>query len=197
MSEQYGFRTSFRGFSRQDVLAHIDEMRATFHEETVERDAEIESLKAQLDEARAKLAGVATAAEREEQFRAELELSQEAVRALTAQNEQLAAQLAQAKETIDASREQELSEALSETRAEVQSFRDREIALNSQLVETHQAVAALWQDKEALERKLAVAAAFADTLQAQVAELKAQLSGAVAAEEAERPAEKPMERWLF
>ena len=50
MSERYGFRTSFRGFSRQDVLTHIDGLRATFHEETSERDAEIASLKAQLDE---------------------------------------------------------------------------------------------------------------------------------------------------
>lgn len=195
MSERYGFRTSFRGFSRQDVLTHIDELRATFHEETSERDAEIASLKAQLDEARQRLSDAATAEQRETQLRAELETAQEAVRALTAQNEQLAAQLMQAQEAINASREQELSEALSETRAEIQSFRDRETALNSQLVETHQAVAALWQDKEALERKLAAAASFADTLQAQVEELKVQLGGAAAVEE--KPTEKPMERWLF
>ncbi len=195
MSERYGFRTSFRGFSRQDVLTHIDELRATFHEETAERDAEIERLKQQLDEARAKLAEVATAAEREEQLRAERDVAQEAARALTAQNEQLTVELAEAKAAIEASREQELSEALSETRAEVQSYRDRETALNSQLVETHQAVAALWQDKEALERKLAAAGNFADTLQTQVADLKVQLGGAAAVEE--KTAEKPMERWLF
>ena len=195
MSERNGFRTSFRGFSRQDVLAHIDEIRATFHEEVAERDEEITSLKAQLDEARAKMAEVATAAEREEQLRAELAVAQEAARALTAQNEQLTAQLATAQETIASSREQELAETLAEVRAEVQSFREQETALNSQLVETHQAVAALWQDKEALERKLAAAGAFADTLQAQLAELRAELGGVPAVEE--KSGEKTMERWLF
>ena len=182
MSERYGFRTSFRGFSRQDVLTHIDELRATFHREAAEREAEIASLKAQLDETRAKLTAAATAEERETQLRAELDTAQEAVRALTAQNEQVAAQLAQAQQIIAASREQEFSEELSKARIEMQSARDRETALNSQLAETHQTVASLWQDKETLERKLATAAAFADTLQAQVAELKAQLGGAVAAE---------------
>lgn len=195
MSERYGFRTGFRGFSRQDVLTHIDEMRATFHEELSERDGEIASLKAELDTAREKLALAATAEEREARLLTELETAQEAVRALTAQNERLTAEVAQANERIEASREQELSEALSEMRTEVQSSRERETALNSQLVETHQAVAALWQDKETLERKLAVVANFADALQAQVADLKAQLGGAVVSEE--KPTEKQMERWLF
>ncbi len=195
MSERHGFRTSFRGFSRQDVLTHIDEMRAVYREEAEERDQEIASLKAQLDEARAQLADVPAAAEREEQMRAELTLAQEAVKALTAQNEQLAASLSKAQEALDCSREQELSEALTESRAEMQSLRERETTLNAQLAETHQAVAALWQDKEVLERKLAAAGNFADSLQAQVAELKVQLGGAVIPEE--KPAEKPMERWLF
>ncbi len=195
MSERYGFRTSFRGFSRQDVLAHIDEMRATYHEETAERDAEIEHLRQELDGVRAKLAEVSSAAEREEQLRSDLQAAEETVAQFKAQNEQLSAQIAQQQAALDASREQELLDELSEARAELQAIRERETTLNAQLAETHRAVAALWQDKEALERKLAAAGNFTDSLQTQLAELKVQMGGTPVAEE--KPAEKSMERWLF
>ncbi len=195
MSERYGFRTGFRGFSRQDVLNYIDDIRTTFHEETTARDAEIESLKTQLNDLREKLALASTAEEREAQLRAELETAQEAVRSLTVQTEQLTAQLAQAQATIDSGREQELAESLAEARSTVQTLREREATLTSQLAETHQAVAALWQEKEQLEHGLTAAAAFADSVQAQAADLKAQLGGAAVPDE--KPAEKSMERWLF
>lgn len=195
MSERYGFRTGFRGFSRQDVLNYIDELRTTFHEETTARDEEIESLKTQLNELRAKLASVATAEEREAQLRAELETAQQAVRSLTAQTEQLTAQLEQAQAVIDSGREQELAESLAESRSTVQALREREAELTSQLAEAHRAIAALWQEKEQLEHGLTAAAAFADSVQAQAADVKAQLGGTAAPEE--KTSEKPMERWLF
>ncbi len=63
MSKQIGFKTSFRGFSRNDVLTYIDQLRVTLQEEQDSHRREIEALTAQIDSLR----------QRESQLVAELE----------------------------------------------------------------------------------------------------------------------------
>ncbi len=63
MSKQIGFKTSFRGFSRNDVLTYIDQLRVTLQEEQDSHRREVEDLTAQLEALR----------ERESQLVAELE----------------------------------------------------------------------------------------------------------------------------
>ncbi len=196
MGEQYGFKTSFRGFSRQDVLDYIDELRLTLHEEQEEHRQETEALLAQLEEAQRQLADEPQAAQREEELRAALDDANTTVGALRQQVETLTTDLKKTEERINSSREQELNDALAELRAEVQSLRERETALNAQLAETHQALASLWQEKEAAERKLTAALEYADRQQQAALEFKQQLSGEAAPVEGSAVG-KPMERWLF
>ena len=196
MGERYGFRTSFRGFSREDVLAYIDELRLTLHEEQEGRRGEIEALREQLAQAEALLGDAPQAAEREAALRAEVEASQETVIALREQVAALTEELRAAQAAVCAEREKELADALAEAHAEAQALRERENELNAQLAETHQAVARLWQEKEAADRKLSLALEFADRQQAAVLEFKQQFGGETPSDEASS-SRKPMERWLF
>lgn len=197
MGERYGFRTSFRGFSREDVLAYIDELRLTLHREQEERRSETEALREQLAQAETQVAGAPSqAADHEEALRAELEASQETVIALREQTAALTEELRAAQAAASAEREKELADALAEARAEVQALRERENELNAQLAETHQAVAQLWQEKEAADRKLSLALEFADRQQAAALEFKQQFGGETPSRE-ETSSHKPMERWLF
>lgn len=196
MGERYGFKTSFRGFSRQDVLNYIDELRLTLHEEQEEHREETEALRAELAEAQKLLADAPQAAQREEELRAALDDANATIGALRQQAETLTADLKAAEEQINSGREQELNDAIAELRTEVQLLRERETALNAQLAETHQAVATLWQEKEAAERKLTAALEYADRQQQAALEFKQQLGSEVAPAE-ESAAGKPMERWLF
>ena len=196
MSEQYGFKTSFRGFSRQDVLNYIDGLRMTLHTEREEHQAAINALQERVNEAERVLEDAPQAQRREEELRAELAESQDTVTALRQQVERLAEELQAAQAELQSNSREEAEAALAEARAEVQQLRERETLLNGQLAETHQAVAALWQEKDASERKVAVALAFADAQQQAVTEFKQQVSGAMPAAE-EATTGKPMERWLF
>ena len=196
MGERYGFRTSFRGFSRQDVLNYIDELRLTLHEEQEGRRSETEALRAQLEEAQAQLADAPQAAQREEALRTELVAAQDTVSALREQVEALTAELKTAQAAVSAEREKQLTDALTDAHAEVQALRERENELVAQLAETHQAVAKLWQEKEAVDRKLAAALDYADRQQLAALELKQQLGGETPSVE-EQGSSKPMERWLF
>ena len=196
MGEQHGFKTSFRGFSRQDVLTYIDNLRMTMHNEQEELRAECDSLRTQLEEAQAQLADVPRAAEREAALTQELADAQETINALRQQVETLGTQLKEAEAAIHPEREQELTDALAEARAEVQALRDHETELNAQLAETHQAVAALWQEKESAERKVTAALSYADRQQQSALEFKQQLGEENSAPE-EKPSGQRMERWLF
>ncbi len=196
MGEQYGFKTSFRGFSRQDVLNYIDSLRMTLHEERKEHQAAMDALQERLNEAERVLADAPQAIQREEELRAELAASQDTVTALRQQVERLTEELQAAQNELQSGLREQTEAALAEARAEVQQLRERETVLNAQLAETHQAVAALWQEKDASERKVSVALAFADAQQQAATEFKQQLSGAVPAAE-EASSGKPMERWLF
>ena len=188
MSEQHGFRTALSGFSRQDVLQYIDEMRRTFHEEREESEAQMMRLRQELSEAQQALADGAQAVASAEEKAAALAAAEEQVQSLTAE-------LAHARAAVDAAREQALSEELAAVRHEVQSAREREVSLTAQLSEMHQAVASLWQEKEALEQRVAAALTLADEMQARAAAFKQQCGGGVV-EEPENPG-KPMEQWLF
>lgn len=188
MGEQYGFRTALSGFSRQDVLQYIDELRLAFHEEREEREAEMLRLRRELDEAQQALAAVAEATAHAEEQAAALAAAQEQVQALTAE-------LADARAAVDAAREQALSDELVTVRQEVQVARERETSLTAQLSEMHQAVASLWQEKEVLEQRVAAALTLADEMQARAAAFKQQCGDSVV-EEPENPG-KPMEQWLF
>lgn len=196
MGEQYGFKTSFRGFSRQDVLNYIDDLRMTLHEERKEHQAAMDAVQERLREADRVLEDAPQAVQREETLRAELAESQDTVRALRQQVEQLTQELNAAKGELQSNLREEIEAALAEARADVQRLRERETELNAQLTETHQAVASVWQEKDAAERKVAVALAFADAQQQAATEFKQQLSGAAPAAE-EASSGKPMERWLF
>lgn len=196
MNEQQGFRTSFRGFSKEDVLTYIDSLRATLNEEREEHAEEMAAMRSRLEDVEAKLTYLNGAEQREAQLRAEIETTQETVRTLTEQNAALTDQLQAAQKQIAANRETEMAEALSQSAEEMRLLRERENALNTQLAETHKAVAALWQEKEGAERKVAVAADFADALQVRVNEFKQQLGSVSVTESAEEP-KKSMERWLF
>ncbi len=197
MSEQQGFRTGFRGFAKEDVLAYIDSLRATFREEREQYESEIIALRRQLDEAVSKLTYLDEAEAREAQLREEIDNALQTVQSLTEENATLQDKLAAAQTQLASSRETEMAEALSQSAEEMRLLRERENALNTQLSETHQAVARLWQEKEALERKVASAADFADALQLRVTELKQQIGSVSAGEGAPVGSEKPMERWLF
>ena len=153
-------------------------------------------MRSRLEDVEAKLTYLNGAEQREAQLRAEIETTQETVRTLTEQNAALTDQLQAAQKQIAANRETEMAEALSQSAEEMRLLRERENALNTQLAETHKAVAALWQEKEGAERKVAVAADFADALQVRVNEFKQQLGSVSVTESAEEP-KKSMERWLF
>ncbi len=195
MREYDGFKTSFRGFAREDVLAYIDDLRAEQQAEQELQRQQVATLTRELEAAQRQLADAPQAAQREEALRAELATAQEAVRSLTEQLAAQAQELAQAQAVIAAGREQELSDELAQVRGELQAVREREAEQSTQLAQTHQAVAALWEEKEAFTHKLAAAAAFADRVQAETADLKRELDGGAAADT--KPADKPLERWLF
>jgi len=196
MGEQYGFKTEFRGFARADVLKYIDELRLQLQTKQEDRRAETEALRAELAETKAQLADVPQAAIREEELRAALAEAEAGAEALRAQIASLGEELEAARAAYDPDREQELVDSLSEVRGEVRALRERESELTAQLAETHRAVAKLWQEKEAAERKVTIALTFADELQAHTADLKQRLSGD-APVDGEGGTGKPMERWLF
>ena len=197
MSEYQRFRTGFRGFSKDDVLAYIDSMRAEFCEEREQYEGEIAALRRQLEESASKLAYLEEAQAREAALRAEIESAEQKVQTLAAENTALQEKLAAAERKIAENHEAEMAEALSQSAEEMRMLRERETALNAQLAEAHQAIATLWQEKETLERKAASAADFADALQLRTAEFKQQLGSAVLTEENGGESGKPMERWLF
>jgi len=194
MSEQQGFRTGFRGFAKEDVLAYIDSMRAAFSEEREQYAEEVAALRAQLEEVTSKLTYLEETEAREAQLRAELQAAADTAQSLAAANAELQNKLVAAEAQIAAHRE--TAETLSQSTEEMRALRERENALNTQLAEAHQAIASLWQEKEALERKAASAADFADALQVRLAEFKQQL-GTTSNESSAVGSEKPMERWLF
>ncbi len=193
MSEQYGFKTAFRGFDRTDVLTYIDKLRLQLHESEEAHAAELQTVRDALAAVEARLAEVAVAEQTAAQRAAQLEEAEQRSAALSVQVAELTERLAAAEKSAAAG--DELQGTLTELRADLKAARESESALTAQLAETHQAVAALWQEKEQLERKVSAAAAYADTSQALAAEFKATLAGTVAAEET--PAAKTMERWLF
>lgn len=195
MGEQYGFKTEFRGFARADVLKYVDELRLQLQTEQEDRRAETESLRAELAEAKAQLADVPQAAIREEALRAQLAEAETTAEALRAQLASLGEELEAARAAYDPDREEQLRSALSESRDEVRALREHESELTAQLAETHTAVAKLWQEKEAAERKLTVALTFADDLQTSAMTVKQRLSEDTPPEEG--TSGKPMERWLF
>lgn len=197
MSEYQRFRTGFRGFSKDDVLTYIDSMRAEFREEREQYEGEIASLRRQLEESASKLAYLEEAEAREAALRAEVESALRDVKVLTEANVALQEKLTVAEQKIAENHEAEMAEALSQSTEEMRVLRERETALNAQLAETHQAIATLWQEKEALERKVASAADFADALQLRTTEFKQQLGSVVSAETVDGETGKPMERWLF
>lgn len=104
MAQRKFFRTTFRGFSKEDVLAHIDTLHAKQQEELNEMKAQVELAQEQSAAARAEAdAVIALPAEQ----MAELEKLRQAVAAYELETQQLKKQLEESNQAVAALWEQQ------------------------------------------------------------------------------------------
>ena len=192
MAEYGMFKTAFRGFCKEDVLAYIDEMLAERSRLELELQGQIEALHEQLAEAKVQQEAIS-----------ENERLTEEVKQLKEQTELLTTQVAE----VTAQLEQERNESAEAT------MRDAE--LSEQLQQSHQAIATLWEEKAELQKQVDETTETIEQLHAigvdfcrQVAELlpetatdSVSVSTPVTTEplvvDAPNAPQKPMERWLF
>ena len=192
MAEYGMFKTAFRGFCKEDVLAYIDEMLADRLLLEQDLQGQIEGLQQQLAEAKVQ----------QEAVRENERLTEE-VRQLKEQTELLTTQVAE----VTAQLEQERGEAAAAT------MRDAE--LSEQLEQSHQAIATLWEEKEDLLKRVDATAEQMIRLRSlgeefchRITELLPEVAAEPVEEQAPSVTEplvvdtpgasaKPMERWLF
>ena len=194
MAEYGMFKTSMRGFRKEDVLAYIDGLMKEKSKEAEAADERIAALEAELAEANVNQAAV----EENERLMSEVAALREQVSALTAKLEEV----------------QGASDAA--------SARDAE--LSAELEQSHQAITALWEEKAVLQEKLEKAQASFVQLREVGEEFCRQVTSLLPAEEPmeamvesvvetvsveaiteeplviteePRAAEQSMERWLF
>lgn len=199
MKERQGFKIVFRGFAREDVLNYIDELHRTAQEEQETRDEQIANLKAEVSRLQEQLSqsqAVPSSAVTDEKpecdelrakvFELETALSLTAEKH-TAELGELEAELLKARIERDVARE-ELARAEADV-AETDALREREAELSRELTETKQAVAGLWQEKDAAEQKITAVLSFTERLQQEIVELRRQLGENPPAQTAEEPEE--------
>ena len=130
MADRKFFRTSFRGFSKEDVLNHIDSLHAQQQEELKQMQAQVELAQEQSAAARAEAdAVIALPAEQ----LAELEHLREAVAAYTVEVAQLKQQLAENDREMVAMLEQQ--RRLQQCLNEAQGFAAQAIAVSDTLAD--------------------------------------------------------------
>lgn len=176
------FRTSFRGFNKEDVVTFIDKF-------TKEKEAQIEALKEENEQLRTMLAWSAKKPEtpKEEKIVAE-NVADEIVDAIadTPVPDEINAEAAAPAELdapIDLPVEPQANEAVSQLQAELAAVNERNAQLEAQLAELNDRNGALASEKELLEQRLSELSAQND---ARLSE-KAALTDALQQKQSEQP----------
>ncbi len=194
MAEYGMFKTSMRGFRKEDVLAFIDELMTEKTKEAEAFAAQIAKLESELAEAKVQQAAVE-------------------------ENERLTGEVATLREQVA-----ELTAKLEEVQGASDAASARDAELTAELEQSHQAISALWEEKAGLQNRLEKTQAVFSQLREVGEEFCRQVTALLPAEEpvetatesaAEavpvvaiteeplviteepRPADQSMERWLF
>ncbi len=191
MAEYGMFKTAFRGFCKEDVLAYVDAVLAEHSQRESALQEQIEDLQKQL---------------------AEATVQQEAVR----ENERLTQEVEQLKEQTELLTTQvaEVTEQLEQERKDAAAVTVRDAELSEQLEQSHQAIAKLWEEKAELQKQVDATAEQMLSLRSlgedfcrrvtellpKTAESKAEQTATVPEPlvvDTPKAAVKPMDRWLF
>ena len=191
MAEYGMFKTAFRGFCKEDVLAYVDAVLAEHSQRESALQEQIEDLQKQL---------------------AEATVQQEAVR----ENERLTQEVEQLKEQTELLTTQvaEVTEQLEQERKDAAAVTVRDAELSEQLEQSHQAIAKLWEEKAELQKQVDATAEQMLSLRSlgedfcrritellpETAESKAEQAPTVPEPlvvDTPSSAVKPMDRWLF
>lgn len=188
MAEQGLFKTAVRGFRKEDVLNYIDELLAAQSTERESWEARLQALTEELTAAQVQKAAV----EENETLKARVELLEQQI-------------------ATDAEQLSALSLQLETAQAANQAASESESAAAAQLEESQRTIAALREEKAALEEKLSATDALVDRLKAIGTEFCRQVNSVlpedkdttvITAEEAIekaafQDAAPKMESWLF
>lgn len=193
MSERYGFRTSFRGFHKQDVLTYVDHLRSEQHDELIVLQDALDRTRKQLQTAIEEQQKVSNQALQEQ-----CDSLNEQIAALTEQVNTVVAENAELKQQVE-----HLTADAESARQESEQQRQRAEELTAQLEQSQQAVLKLWNDQQQYEAFSEHTNTFVGEMRqlgdqiSQTIEAYAQKTTVASTVEGEDIPQQNMERWLF